>query len=139
MDKNHLIVEPNFEGAEMRLPTNGNNSPPAPASSSNLLSAPIIVLLVLILAAILGGFYYWYTIVMSEKIVPTGAVRPTADQNKEPESTTAVARTQIMDVVSTSDELSAITADAETTNLADLDSEVNPIEGELNAALKAQP
>jgi hypothetical protein len=138
MDRNHPVVEPNFEGTPMRMPSVGSNRPEAPVKSSSLLTAPIIILLFLILAAILGGFYYWYTIVMSQQVVPVDTTRPTAEQNKEPESTTAVARTQIMDVVSTSDELSAIKADAETTNLADLDSEINPIEGELNAAQKIQ-
>ena len=73
-----------------------------------LASVPIIVLLFLILVAILAGFYYWYTIVMSEQVVTETGTRPTAEQNNEPESTTAEARTGLMDVVSTSDELDAI-------------------------------
>lgn len=137
MDRNKPVIEPDFSGAPMRMPTVGNNRPEPPAKQSSLVNAPIIILLFLILAAILGGFYYWYTIVMKEQVAIT-TTRPTNEQNNEPESTTAEARTQIMDVVSTSDDLGAIKADAETTNLADLDAEVTPIEGELNAALQAK-
>jgi hypothetical protein len=62
--------------------------------------------------------------------------RPTAEENNEPESTTAEARTDLMGVVSTSDELDAIEADAKSTNLEDLTSEITPIETELDAALQ---
>ena len=65
--------------------------------------------------------------------------RPTNEQNDEPESTTAEARTGLLDVVSTSDELSAISADISSTNLDDLENEVPAIEAELSAALSSQP
>jgi hypothetical protein len=74
---------------------------------------------------------------MSEQTLIQNNARPTAEQNNEPESSTAEARTEIMNVVSTSDELSTIEADAKSTNLEDLNSEISPIETELDAALNA--
>ena len=135
MEKTPPIIEPNFDGEEMRMPTVQAGRPIEMTSSNSILSLPIIILLVLILVAILGGFYYWYTLVMKEvSVVPT-TTRPTAEQNNEPESATAKARTQTADVVSTSDELTSIRADVDSTHLEDLDTEIPAIESELNAAL----
>lgn len=138
MEKNHKIIEPNFEGEVMHIPEAVKKSVPVEISEPRFLSAPIIILLFLILLAILGGFYYWYTIVMSEQVQPTNSTRPTAEQNNEPESTTAEARTDLMNVVSTSDDLGAIEADANSTNLDDLANEISPLETDLNAAISAQ-
>ncbi|MBY0538432.1 hypothetical protein K2P47_03470 [Patescibacteria group bacterium] len=137
MEKRHTIIEPNFEGEEMHIPAPKVNQPLEDNAAPKLLTAPIIVLLFLILVAILAGFYYWYTIVMSEQVVTETITRPTAEQNNEPESTTAEARTGLMDVVSTSDELDAIAADAQSTNLEDLVNETTAIEAELDAAIAA--
>ncbi len=137
MEKRQTIIEPNFEGEAMHMPTPKVSQPMEDDSAPRLLTAPIIVLLFLILVAILAGFYYWYTIVMSEQVVTETGTRPTAEQNNEPESTTAEARTGLMDVVSTSDELDAIAADAQSTNLEDLTTEITPIEADLEAAINA--
>ncbi len=138
MEKKQPIIEPNFDNEEMHLPSTRTSAPVTQQPSApRLLSIPIIVLLFLILVAILAGFYYWYTLVMQEQIVPQATERPTAEQNNEPESTTAEARTGLMDVVSTSDELAAIAADAQSTNLEDLTSEITPIETDLEAAITA--
>ena len=137
METNHKIIEPNFEGEVMHVPTSRTAPIDTTPAAPRLLTAPIIVLLFLILVAILAGFYYWYTIVMSEQVIAPVGNRPTAEQNNEPESTTAEARTSVMDVVSTSDELDAIEADAKSTNLDDLGSEITPIETDLEAAITA--
>ena len=123
----------------MRLPTVQAGRPIETSTSTSILSLPIIILLVLILVAILGGFYYWYTLVMKEVTAAPVTTRPTVEQNNEPESTTAEARTQTADVVSTSDELSAIRADVDSTHLEDLDTEIPAIESELNAAIPPKP
>lgn len=137
MNNKHPIQEPNFENEPMHIPTPRVNNVTATSTTPGLLSTPIIVLLFLILIAILAGFYYWYTLVMQDQIAPTVTTRPTEEQNNEPESTTAEARTGLMDVVSTSDELGAIAADAQSTNLEDLTSEITPIETDLEAAITA--
>ncbi len=137
MEKRQPIIEPNFEGEAMHMPEAKVSQPIEDDSAPRLLTAPIIVLLFLILVAILAGFYYWYTIVMSEQVITETGTRPTDEQNNEPESTTAEARTGLMDVVSTSDELDAIAADAQSTNLEDLTTEIAPIEADLEAAITA--
>lgn len=136
MENRTPIIEPNFEGEVMHIPETRIGAPEITDAPPRLLTAPIIILLFLILVAILGGFYYWYTIVMSEQVVSETTTRPTAEQNNEPESTTAEARTGLMDIVSTSDELDAIEADARSTNLDGLTSESPAIEAELNAATR---
>jgi flagellar basal body-associated protein FliL len=138
MEKRQPVIEPNFEGEAMHLPTPRFTQTLPEAPPPRLLTAPIIILLFLILVAILGGFYYWYMIVMSEQVLPQTTDRPTALENNEPESTTAEARTGLMNVVSTSDELDAIEADASSTNLADLTTETTAIEAELEAAIGTQ-
>ncbi len=137
MEKKHPIIEPDFENEAMHVPTSRVTTLITQPTTPRLLSAPIIILLFLILVAILAGFYYWYTLVMKDQVVPSITTRPTAEQNNEPESTTAEARTGLMDVVSTSDELEAIAADAQSTNLEDLTSEITPIETDLEAAITA--
>lgn len=134
------IIEPDFEGEEMKMPEGAvatETITEIPAKS--ILSGPIIVLLGLILVAILGGLYYWYYTVMSIPLTePTAPTRPSIEENNEPESTTAEARTSTMDVVSTSNELDAIEADIESTNLSDLSIEMTAIDSELEAAISAQ-
>ena len=137
MEKNRPVIEPNFEGEEMHLPEPTVNQAPVEVAAPRLLSLPIIILLFLILVAILAGFYYWYMIVMSEQVIVPTTTRPTDEQNNEPESTTAEARSSLLDVVSTSDELDAIAADAQSTNLDDLTNEIAPIETDLEAAITA--
>lgn len=130
------VIEPNFEGEEMKLPTVSAARVATPTKNQSLLSWPIIVLLFLILLAILGGLYYWYLLVTKPEMLDT-LLRPTAEQNNEPESTTAEARSGATDVVSTSDEPSAIRADLESTQFEDINTLAAPIESELNAAVTA--
>lgn len=101
----------------------------------NIANGPILFLLVVLLLAILGGMYRWFVVL--DKNVPTisTSLRPTAEQNKEPESTTARAQTEAYGVVSTSDEIPAIEADVAGTNLDSLDSELDAIDAELNATV----
>lgn len=103
----------------------------------SITNGPILILLVALLLAVLGGMFYWFTMLDKGGITisPT-SLRPTTEQNNEPESTTAEARTEAYGVVSTSDEIPAIEADVEGTNLDSLDSELDAIEAELDAALE---
>lgn len=136
MQHTDKIIEPDFEGAPMKMPTASKSRKIEAPKGESVLSLPIIILLFLILVAILAGLFYWYLLVAKPEAIP-GALRPTAAENNEPESTTAEARTEVMDIVSTSDELSAIKADLETTHLGDLQAEMTPIKAELDAALAA--
>jgi hypothetical protein len=114
---------------------------PAPAEQvhhEKITNGPILFLLVALLLAILGGMYHWFIVL--KKDVPnivSASLRPTDAENKEPESTTARAQTEAYGVVSTSDEVPAIEADVEGTNLDSLDSELDAIDNELDTAVKA--
>lgn len=93
----------------------------------------IIGLLITILAMVFIGLYIWSEL-MTREALPTGPTieRPTAVENNEPESTTAEANTEVLNVVSTSDELEAIEADLEATVMGDFESDLQAVEAELS-------
>ncbi|MDA8596804.1 hypothetical protein N9L26_00525 [Candidatus Pacebacteria bacterium] len=95
----------------------------------------ILGVLIVLLILILAGLYLWGTTLKNDNAVVTPITeRPSAEENNEPESTTAEAQTETFTAVSTSDELSAIEADIESTNLDSLDAELTAIEAELEAS-----
>lgn len=110
----------------------------AVAEPENIANGPILFLLVVLLLAILGGMYRWFVVL--DKNVPTisTSLRPTAEQNNEPESTTAEAQVEAYGVVSTSDEIPAIEADVAGTNLDSLDNELDAIDAEIDAAVTSK-
>jgi hypothetical protein len=124
--------EPRFEGEEMRLPTGATARTENPAHTET--KGIFIVVLGLALIVILAALFMWYKAsleVTTPGIVPT---RPTLETNKEPETTTATAQTESFGAMSTSDEISAIEADLESTNLDTLESELTQIDTELEAS-----
>lgn len=88
-----------------------------------------IVFIIVILILISG--IYWYIQTHKPEVVTVTPVRPTPEMNKEPESPTAYAQVDSLNVISTSDELGAIEADLESANLDSLTREFNAIEAEL--------
>ena len=114
-----------------------NVVPPRPsvAEPESIANGPILILLIILLLAILGGMYRWFVILDKDVPIIPNSLRPSALQNNEPESTTAEARVEAYGVVSTSDEIPAIEADIEGTNLDDLEGELDAIEAELEAAI----
>lgn len=95
---------------------------------------PVILLLGVLLLAVLVGLVLWFTnINQTPEPVPAPVERPTDEENNEPESTTAEARTDNLETVSSSDEITAIEADLEATNIEALDAELEAIEAELEA------
>ena len=63
-------------------------------------------------------------------------MRPTAEMNKEPETTNTVAEVDSFSALSTSDELSAIEADLESTNLDGLEAELGEVEIEIETSVQ---
>lgn len=125
--------EPNFEGEKMKMPTQSIN-PNRLGGKSESSKGIFIVLLFIALAVILIGLFYWY---QSDSVIPPppSASRPTAEMNKEPETTNATAQVESLSALSTSDEILAIEADIESTNLDSLEAELGQIDAELEAAL----
>lgn len=123
---------PNFKGEEMKMPQNAAvTEVTKPQSATN---GPILVILAVLLLVVLGAMYYWFTLLNTAPVEIPEISRPTAEENNEPESTTAEAQTDTFEVVSTSDELTAIEADLESTNMDSLDAELQAIDTELDAS-----
>ena len=135
-NNNEETIVPNYEGEAMKMPENTAAAPTTPVKESTVINGPLLAILAILLILILGGMYYWFSTLTAEIPAPPVVERPTPEQNNEPESTTAEVQTEVMQTTSTSDELGAIEADLEATNLDSLNSEMNAIDAELNAALQ---
>lgn len=134
MQDDHKIMEPTFEGEEMKMPESTGPQTAEERPESTVINGPLLIILAVLLITILGGMYYWLS-----TLTPTPApevMRPTAEENNEPESTTAEAQADMMGVVSPSDEIEAIEADLDATNLDSLDAELQAIDAEIDAALQ---
>lgn len=120
-------------------PTTKENELTAAVHTESIANGPILVLLVILLLAILGGMYRWFILLDNDIPAIPASLRPSAEENNEPESTGAEARAEAMGVVSNSSEIPAIEADIDSTDLDTLESELNSIEAELDAALEETP
>ncbi|MCB9816587.1 hypothetical protein H6786_04300 [Candidatus Nomurabacteria bacterium] len=134
------IQTPHYEGEVMKMPENTDATEVGQAAEKSMVTGPILAMLVALLIVILGGMYYWLSTMNQPAPAPVAPVveRPTPEENNEPESTTAEAQTEVLTTVSTSDEISAIEADLESTDLDSLDAELDAIDAELDAALEGQ-
>ena len=130
------VEQPDFSHEKMKKPEERFGSTTVveaePDTGPNML--PFIAILVILLIVVLAGLYYWSTTITSDVPKVETVQRPTAEQNNEPESTRAEAQTEAMTAVSTSDELPVIEADLLSTNLEELDTELNAIESVLDSA-----
>ena len=131
---------PTFKDEELKVPETSRLRRAAMSPVEKNRFAPMILgTLIILLLLVLAGLYYWHDLITQSPIVTSISNRPTEEQNQEPESTTARAQTDAMESLSTSDEIPALEADIEGTNLETLDSELNAIDAELEAALQANP
>lgn len=128
-------LPPEIDENEMKMPE--QNFGPAPEEPHSSTLGAILVALIVILLLILGGLYLWGSILQNDPgpELPD-PVRPTAEENNEPESTNAEADVSNYEAVSTSDEIDAIEADLESTDMEALDAEMMAIEAELDAAIE---
>lgn len=127
--------EPNFEGEKMKLPTERATITDADQAAKDT-KGVFIFGLVAALIVILVGLVYWYINMQAPTAIEETPTRPTLETNKEPETTTATAQTESFGVMSTSDEISAIEADLESTNLDSLDTELQQIDVELESSVE---
>lgn len=98
----------------------------------------ILGVLIVVLMLILAGLYMWSQLLQNQSpaVVPQESAQPTAEQNNEPESTNAEANVQVLQTMSTSDEISTIESDLDSTNLDGIDAELTAIDAELDAAMQ---
>ncbi len=134
-NQNETSQVPDFTAEEIKMPE--NSTVETGPEEKSALSGPVILVLAILLIIILAGLYMWFSSINNESVEPLPAPveRPTPEENNEPESTTAEAQTDNLEVVSTSDEISAIEADIEATDLESLDAELEAIEAELDAVI----
>lgn len=114
----------NTEPATMHTPDGGD------MEHSHL--GPVLGVIIILLALILGGLYLWGGMLAKQAETPVTEF----PVNNEPETPRATADTQILETMSTSDNLDAIEADISSTNLDSIDSDLGTIDAELNAALE---
>lgn len=129
---------PTFKTDELKIPSASIASVTQRPLEKSRMAPLILVTLVVLLIGVLAGLYYWQQLLTTAPLVPSASLRPTAEQNQEPESTTARAQTDIISTLSTSDELTAIEADLGSTNLNSLDSELRAIDAELESLLTTE-
>ncbi len=92
---------------------------------------PIVGVIIIMLVLMLGGLVFWGSQLEKQKdlVVVTPIV------NNEPETPRAEADIQILQTLSPSDELDAIEADLESTNMDSIDIDLTTIDVELSTAL----
>lgn len=136
MQDDTKVQVPDTTGLKMKMPENTTSQPTETSTEPSVVNGPLLAVLALLLIIILGGMYYWFGTLSTDPQTSPAVLRPTAEENNEPESTTAEAQADISLTTSPSDELSAIEADLESTNLDTLDSELQSIDAEINAAIQ---
>jgi hypothetical protein len=90
---------------------------------------PLLGILVIVVVLIFSGLYLWGAMLGKES--GTREFTPRTLPNNEPETTRAVTDQDILKTMSPSNEIDALYADIESTNLDTLDSELDQIEAEL--------
>ena len=116
------VMDGNGEAVKMHIPETTQHS--------HIL--PIIGVIIIMLTLTLGGLLLWGWQLNKQANIP---VVENVIVNNEPETPRADADTQILETLSPSDELNAIEADLESTNLDSLDTDLTSIDTEIDAAL----
>jgi len=119
-----------FSKSELKMPE--ENFGGAQESKQPSFLGITLGLLIIALVVILGGLYLWGEELQKQATpLPDEVTRPTAEENNEPESNNAEADVQVLETLSTSDEIAAIEADLESTNLDTLTNDLPTIDGIL--------
>lgn len=118
----------------MKIPADARVTPARGAEAET--RGAFILVIAAALLLIFVGLFMWYKTAMEQNVPAPTPSRPTLETNKEPETVTATAQVESFGAMSTSDELSTIEADLESTYLDGLDSELMQIDAELEASLE---
>lgn len=132
------VIEPNFEGEEMKIPEGVVETEAPVVPSKSILNTTLIVLLTAVLIAIFAGLGYWYTLVMNTPLTDTTIEEPTTPETVQDETPSEETTNTKNNNLSNSDEIEAIEADINNTELEELDRELDQIDAELEAELGAQ-
>lgn len=92
---------------------------------------PMLGALILLVVIVIGGLYLW-----GQSLTKTDpAFQERVIINNEPETPRALVDAQILETLSPSDDLGAIEADLNSTNLDSIDADMTTIDAELDATL----
>jgi hypothetical protein len=116
------MIQKSNNNASMHTP---EGYEPTPVSHNG----PVLGVLVLMLVLILGGLYLWGGELkkQEQQIVQPPII------NNEPETPRAEADVDILNTLSSSDELDALQADITNTNLDSINADLNTVDAETNA------
>ena len=136
METQETNNEPIIADMAMKMPEEGVGAAGTENTTAHL--GAILGVLIVVLILILGGLYLWWATLQTPAAPaqPT-AMRPTAAQNKEPETPTAQAYVDTAKVVSPSNDVNAIAADVNSTNINGLSADMNSIDSAVNAGASA--
>ncbi len=95
---------------------------------------PLLWFMIIVLIIILIGMFFWYNSLQTES-VESSPIRPTVEQNREPESRNAQTDVMVLEALSTSDTIEAIQNDIDNTNTSNLTTEIEIIDRELERFL----
>ena len=133
-------TEFNMDNVELKMPED-NFIETEPETNKTSVMSLVLFGIILLLIGILGTLLWWGSTLLTPELDQTNnteALRPTPEENNEPESTTAEARVQALQTVSSSDEISAIEADLMSTTVGDIESELRAIDTLLQEAPQKQ-
>lgn len=123
-----------LEHVKMKLPESGH-LPSGLHAESRLPKKEfglVIWALVVVLGIMLVALVVWYLYLSQQpETVTASSLRPTPEQNREPESRNAQTDVRALGTLSTSRDLNAIEADLESTQLDGLVTELDRIQAEL--------
>lgn len=122
-----------FPENEMKVPEKPfGHSVPAQQEGTKSSLGLVVMGLVVVLCLLLAGLFLWQQALTD---VPASndatTPRPTREENNEPESTTAEATYDTLLTTSSSDEISALKADLDSTPYGEIEAEFTAIEAEL--------
>lgn len=127
-DNQNLETGPIIDTEEMRMPVTGK------IHHSHL--GPILGVLLILLVIVATGLYIWGGQLFEEQAMVQEQVP--AIPNNEPETPRAEADQQILETLSSSNEIDAIEADVMSTNLDSIDTDLNTVDQELINALSTE-
>lgn len=128
-----------FPDEEMKMPEEQFGEENAKPNTPYL--GIVLGILILILLAVLGGLYMWSKVLLQDskhQPIPSisDEVQQTVPESTEPVNDAQQVDEEVLPPLSTSDEIGALEADLDNTNLDEIDAELESIEAELDAALQ---
>ena len=129
-------LPPEFSTEELKMPE-GTVSPIDEQHHGKL--AIILGLFIIVLITILVGLYLWFLNIEQTNTTPPQIIREVPEMPNDPETANAEASVQQLETLSPSNSIDAIEADLESTNLDQLDTELQAIDAELGVQAGNEP